>query len=346
MNPYELLSQDAPAKPPDPKTASVLLWRLQHHLPKARRAEPEDDTLIWDAGPPTVQIQAVPHHQSFRLVVRTRVGRLHEIDSVDRMFRLWGAGTDATATLQVNPENGVVHAVLALNPMTGGWAHEGRLLQVATLVKLLAVRVREARRAAQSAGLLCTDPDVQLGGWPDTEAENAKHSAAVTGMLFWSHVTLTGTSKLGPWFSGKQQDDHLRELLNRGWKKHTRRTATGVTLIAPAGEPDIARVELAWADHSPTYGPMLRILAWPRTVQPATTGTLLRLQGEGVSPVRFGNWTPSSDVPAMNVPGEPVPEGMVFAVHLPAALAHAGLLNDAWGWAEAAASAASRRTTN
>lgn len=346
MNPHEVLTQDEPAKPPDPKTASVLLWRLQHHLPEARRAEPEDDTLIWDAGPPTVEIQAVPHHQSFRLVVRTRVGRLHEIESADRMFRLWGAGTDATATLQVNPENGVVHAVLALNPMAGGWAHEGRLLQVVTLVKMLAVRVRGARRAARSAGLLCTDPDVKLGGWPDTDAQDAKHSAAVTGMLFWSHVTLTGTSKLGPWFSGKQQDDHLRELLNRGWKKHTRRTATGVTLIAPAGEPDIARVELAWADHSPTYGPMLRILAWPRTVQPATVGTLLRLHGNGVSPVRFGNWTPSSDVPAMNVPGEPVPEGMVFAVHLPTALAHAGLLNDAWGWAEAAASAASRRTTN
>jgi hypothetical protein len=214
------------------------------------------------------------------------------------------------------------------------------------LIELLALRVRRLGKLGSVIGLTDIPGGETEHGWTQQRAAEARKKVGLAGMQHWSQVTLTGASKLGPWFYGTKQDERLKDMLARGWRKHVGRTGSTVTLLAPSDEPHLSRVELSWADYSLTYGPMLRILVWPRNRQPATASGFFRAQGPFDGARQVGNWVASQGVHTSEVPNAPAPEGLVFAVHLPTAVAHPLALDTAWAWAERQAAEASRRTAN
>lgn len=346
MNPTNALTRSSVHPSTSHPTPQGVIASLKELLPKKRSSYATDNRLTWYAEPPTVRVKATQHEGTIKVTAFSYVGRLTDLGQVLRLMHLWGAGEDAIATLTVNPDNGHVFGEVAVEQQLERWNHEVTTRNTAMLIEMLALQVRQTGKVGAFVGLTdVPDGDTELG-WAHTSTVEARKKVALTGMQRWSHVTLTGASKLGPWFYGTRQDTRLKEMLTKGWRKHVGRSGSTVTLIAPHDEPHLSRVELSWADHSLTYGPMLRILVWPRHVQPVTASGFFRAQGPFGDPEQVGNWAASYVVPTAEVPDAPAPEGLVFAVHLPTAIADPFGMDTAWGWAERQASNASRRTSN
>lgn len=346
MHPNHALPQaPAPSVSPHPTPQSVLA-ALKERLPKRRHVVLDGPKLTWFAEPPTVYVEATQHDHALKVEAFSKVGRLTDPDQALKLIHLWGGGEDATATLKINPAGGVVVATLGIEHPNELWHQGTHLFSAGMLIEMLALRVRRMGKLGSVIGLTDIPDGETQHGWTQQHTVDARKRVGLAGMQHWSQVTLTGASKLGPWFYGTKQDERLKEMLAKGWCKHVGRTGSTVTLLAPTDEPHLSRVELSWADYSLTYGPMLRILVWPRNVQPATASGFFRAQGPFGGAQQVGNWVASQGVPSAEVPDAPAPEGLAFAVHLPTAVAHPLALDTVWAWAERQAAAASRRTAN
>ena len=169
-------------------------------------------------------------------------------------------------------------------------------------------------------------------------------------------VALRGTSKLGPWFVGTEQDDMLTAHVADGWRRRPDAAHHAVRLDAP---PDahgpIERIEIRWAHQGPATGPALHLAVVTRLEVGDDPAATLRRLADAVACSdgrrdRLGTWLPErwldgeglrevarrverGGLGAVRPPAED--ERAAWVVTLPTADARAGSLARVWRAAEA-----------
>lgn len=347
----------------------AVLARVRDAVPGASlRPAPEADAWRWRPHRRTIRLTLAPTPAA---VATTSGAALHDgafLDAtipvadeigVDRylaVLALFAQGQDTIGTLRHDDDRRVhldarfwLPADADTDPARLDAVADGLLLQAWSAESLL---------HQIASGPLAARPDMIAARNAPVPSDllAALRDVGARGQRAVADVALRGTSKLGPWFVGTEQDDMLTGRVDEGWRRRPDATHHAVRLEAP---PDahgpIDRLEVRWAHQGPATGPALHLAVVTRTpLGDDPAATLRRLADWSVRTAarrdRTGTWLPErwldgdglrevarrierGGLDAVRPPAED--ERAAWVVTLPTADARTGSLARVWRAAEA-----------